>query len=234
MNASFKKGLLASVLAITATSALAAGSVDIKVAGKIQPSSCTPSFPSGGGVADFGTIKVSSLNSTSATTLPDIKTVPVAITCEEATRVGVTFTDTRASSSTTTNYNKVFASTGFGSTPEFYFGLGMYNDKKIGVYALGIAMIGATDQDGGVLDPIFSNDSGTTWTGRGQEYLQIKNNNSEIYSFSAHGDASLAPKPSSKINFDVAVSAIINPTNDLNVTDEASLDGLTTVELVYL
>jgi hypothetical protein len=38
----------------------------------------------------------------------------------------------------------------------------------------------------------------------------------------------------SKINFKVFVEATINPTNDLNVTDEVTLDGLTNVELVYL
>ena len=41
MNAMFKKGMLASALAVVASSALAASSVDIQVTGKIVPSSCT-------------------------------------------------------------------------------------------------------------------------------------------------------------------------------------------------
>ena len=49
MNAMFKKGVLASVLAVAASSAMAASSVDIHVTGKIVPSSCTPAFISGGG-----------------------------------------------------------------------------------------------------------------------------------------------------------------------------------------
>ena len=56
MNAMFKKGILASVLAVATSSAMAAPSVDIKVTGKIVPSACTPAFISGGGTADFGTI----------------------------------------------------------------------------------------------------------------------------------------------------------------------------------
>lgn len=67
MNAMFKKGVLASVLAVAASSAMAASSVDIQVTGKIVPSSCTPAFISGGGIADFGTMKVASLNSTTPT-----------------------------------------------------------------------------------------------------------------------------------------------------------------------
>ena len=64
-----------------------------KVTGKIIPSSCTPAFPSGGGIADFGTMKVASLNATSVTPLTDRKEIPVSISCEEATRVAVKFTD---------------------------------------------------------------------------------------------------------------------------------------------
>ena len=37
MNAMFKKGMLASALAVVASSALAASSVDIQVTGKIVP-----------------------------------------------------------------------------------------------------------------------------------------------------------------------------------------------------
>lgn len=93
MNAIFKKGVLASVLAVAASSAMAASSIDIQVTGKILPSSCTPAFISGGGIADFGTIKVASLNSTTVTSLPDVKIIPISITCEDATRIAVTFND---------------------------------------------------------------------------------------------------------------------------------------------
>ncbi|HHA2311325.1 hypothetical protein [Enterobacter hormaechei] len=44
----------------------------------------------------------------------------------------------------------------------------------------------------------------------------------------------MAPVAQTKINFNVGIAAMINPTNDLNITDEATLDGLTNVELVYL
>lgn len=235
MNVFLKKSLMASVLALTASSVMAAPSVDIKVTGKIVPSSCTPSFPSGGGIADFGTMKVASLNSTTPTTLPDIKTVPVTITCEEDTRVGISFNDIRSASAPTTGYTVNFATTDFATSVGYLFGLGMYNTQKIGAYALGIQIDSGTltNDKGDNLVAYFSTDSGNDWaTKSATSYMQVKSDKSEIYSFGK--SATNAPEPQTKVNFNVGVSAIINPTNDLKITDEATLDGLTTVELVYL
>lgn len=122
-----QKGMLVTALALSVNTVMAAQSIDIKVTGKILPSSCTPAFPSGGGVADFGTMKVASLNSTSMTPLTEMKEIPVAITCEEATRVAVKFTDSRDDSSPT---EKVVMGNGFTGSPSTVFGLGMYNDKN--------------------------------------------------------------------------------------------------------
>ena len=232
MNALIKKGMLVTALALSVNTAMAAQSIDIKVTGKILPSSCTPAFPSGGGIADFGTMKVASLNSTTVTPLTDMKEIPVAITCEEATRVAVKFTDSRDDSSPT---ESIKMGNGFLGSPNSVFGLGMYNDKKIGAYALALFRTqGAnTNSNGDPLYPLASIDGGKGWVVRGADYTQITSNNSEIYGFSTERSGTEL-SAQSKINFKVAVSATINPTNDLNVTDEVTLDGLTNVELVYL
>lgn len=231
MNALIKKGMLVTALAMSVNTAMAAQSIDIKVTGKILPSSCTPAFPSGGGVADFGTMKVSSLNSTSATPLADMKEIPVTITCEEATRVAVKFTDARDDSSPT---DLITMKTLYGS-PAFTFGLGMYNGKKIGAYALALLNTqGANTNDAGdSVYPMFSLDGGNGWAYKGNEYMQITSDNREVYGFGTDRSSAVL-SAQSKINFKVAVEATINPTNDLNVTDEVTLDGLTNVELVYL
>src|SRR5690606_16040695 len=150
MNAMFKKGMLASALAVMASSAMAASSVDIQVTGKIVPSSCTPAFISGGGIADYGTIRVASLNPTSATPLADVKIIPISITCEEATRVAVTFNDAHADSGPTQILPIEFIDTEFGREAYQTAGLGMYNGKKIGAYSLGIQLTkGAVTNDAG-------------------------------------------------------------------------------------
>ncbi|HAS1027787.1 DUF1120 domain-containing protein [Enterobacter cloacae] len=235
MNALLKKGLVISVLAMSVNVAVAAESIDIKVTGKIVPTSCTPAFASGGGIADYGTIKAVSLDSTTPTPLADIKTIPITITCEEATRVGIKFTDIRDSSSPDDTLPETFVSTDFAITPAFTFGLGMYNGVKIGAYALGIdkGLGKATNGAGTTLYPMGSKDNGASWFTRGVGYMQISSDNSEIFTFAESKTTGL-PSPETKFNFNVGVAAMINPTNDLKITDEVVLDGLTTVELVYL
>ena len=71
------------------------------------------------------------------------------------------------------------------------------------------------------------------WGTKGIDYTPVKTDKSEIYTFS-DVQGGITPSAQTKFNFNVAVSAIINPTDDLNITDEATLDGLTNVELVYL
>ena len=238
MNAMFKKGLLASVLAVTASSAMAASSIDIRVTGKIVPASCTPTFTSGGGVADFGTIKVASLNDTTMTALPDVKTIPITITCEEATRIGVTFNDAHADSAPTAILPIAYSDTDFALSVKATSGLGMYNGQKIGAYSMGIKNdVGTVTNDKGEnLYPIFTTDASAIsgWGYKsGSHYLQIATDKSETYSFTNvfGGNAPVAQK---QVNFIVGIMAQINPTNDLHITDEATLDGLTNVELVYL
>ncbi|RJK99712.1 DUF1120 domain-containing protein [Enterobacter chuandaensis] len=237
MNAMFKKGMLASVLAVAASSAMAASSIDIQVTGKILPSSCTPTFTSGGGIADFGTMKVASLNSTAVTPLADVKIVPVNITCEDATRIAVTFNDAHADSAPTEDLPTSFVDLDFALEPKYTAGLGMYNGKKIGAYSLGIQQTSGavTNEAGDVLYPTYTMASGGNmdWGNKsGVRYLQVTTDKSEMYSFSdtLGGD----PVPQTNVNFNVGVAAMINPTNDLSITDEATLDGLTNVELVYL
>ncbi|MCX5576287.1 DUF1120 domain-containing protein [Enterobacter sp. E-TC7] len=234
MNAMFKKGMLASVLAVAASSAMAASSIDIQVTGKIVPASCTPAFVSGGGIADFGTMKVASLNSTKATALADVKIIPISITCEDATRIGVTFNDAHADSAPTGDVPVAFIDPDFETSARNTAGLGMYNGKKIGAYSLGIqSEAGTVTNDAGDnLYPIFSKDGASWGSKSGFRYLQIATDKSEIYSFS--DVPSGQPVAQTKVNFNVGVAAQINPTNDLNITDEATLDGLTNVELVYL
>ncbi|WP_296262001.1 DUF1120 domain-containing protein [uncultured Enterobacter sp.] len=238
MNAMFKKGMLASVLAVAASSAMAASSIDIQVTGKIVPASCTPTFTSGGGIADFGTIKVASLNDTTATSLADTKIIPISISCESPTRIGVTFNDAHSDSAPTADLPVNYSDTDFALTPQYTAGLGMYNGKKIGAYSMGIQKDAgtATNDTGENLYPIFSTVASAVsgWGGKGgSHYLQIVTDKSETYSFTnvPGGDAPVAQK---QVNFKVGIMAQINPTNDLNITDEATLDGLTNVELVYL
>ncbi|HDT1604620.1 TPA: DUF1120 domain-containing protein [Enterobacter sichuanensis] len=238
MNAMFKKGVLASVLAVAASSAMAGTSLDLQVSGKVVPSSCTPSVVSGGSNADFGTVKATSLNYNTVTSLPDTKIIPISITCETPTRVGVTFNDAHADSAPTEYLSTEFSDPEFLLTSQSTAELGMFNGKKIGAYAMGIQRDKgtATDDTGATLYPVFSQDATATsgWHIKsGIHYLPVVTDKSETYSFTKDSGAD-TPAALKQINFNVGIVAQINPAGELNITDELTLDGLTNVELVYL
>lgn len=238
MSTLFKVGLLTTALAFVASSAMATSSIDLKVTGKIIPPSCTPAFGAGGGTVDFGNILVSTLSLTNDTALKDVKQVPVTITCDAPTRVGITFTDQRANSRSTTPMSKGFITIDFPNLVDYFFGLGLTAEQKqIGVYAVGINTNGAKTSTGETRFPIYSDDNGKTWTQAlsdpdGQWYDPLKNNGTQITAFAKDGESQVSPE--SSLTFNVAVAAIIQDLQTLHVTDQITLDGLTSINLVYL
>ncbi|MDO9347200.1 MAG: DUF1120 domain-containing protein, partial [Pseudomonas sp.] len=62
------KPLVATLLLVGATQAIAASSVDLAVKGLITPSSCTPTLSNGGAV-DYGKLSAKDLNADSKTPL---------------------------------------------------------------------------------------------------------------------------------------------------------------------
>lgn len=215
------------------SSAIAAESIDIKVSGKIIPPACSPSFISGGGVADFGNIHRANLSSISASVLPDIKTLPVRIQCDAPARFGITFTDNRKESASDTLLAS-FRDGKFSSLTSYYFGLGLSQNKQIGVY--GLAMTAMTNQNAKLVYSLYSRDTGKNWTispGSSTTSVPISNEGTNIYGFANSMSAS-EPDAHESINFNVQVSAIIQPLNTLDFKDEITLDGLTSINLVYI
>lgn len=238
MNAMFKKGLLASVLAVAASSAIAGTSLDLQVSGKVVPSSCTPSVVGGSGNADFGTVKATELNYNTVTSLPGTKVVSISITCETPTRFGVTFNDAHADSAPTEYLSTAFSDLEFLLSPASTAGLGMFNGKKIGAYAMGIQRDKgtATDDTGASLHPVYSKDAtaATDWHAKnGLHYLQVVTDKSETYGF-ANDTVNDRPAVLKQVNFNIGIVAQINPASELDISDELTLDGLTNIELVYL
>lgn len=239
MKMTIKEGVLASMLALSTYSTFAGASIDLKVTGKIIPPACTTAFGSGGGTANFGDIPTSSLSSTGATALTEIKSVPVTITCDEATRVGVTFTDQRADSRVTEDLG-VYASVDMNLGEEGYFGLGFTaadSTTKIGAYQLAIGKAGATNADGDTLYATSSDDGGAGWSNlHKNSRLPLFSTISQVVGFSG-SDTELSNGTVSAetlLNFNVDVSVIINSLNELQVNDEIVLDGLTSIDVVYL
>ncbi|MFJ2987154.1 hypothetical protein ACIPF8_04770 [Collimonas sp. NPDC087041] len=86
--------------------------------------------------------------------------------------------------------------------------------------------------DGAPVQPIYTTDVwGGTWgllEGTGPAYLGT----SYRYSFAALGTCD--PAPYSLLNGEFIITPTINPTDDLDTSSATVLDGLATVELLYL
>ncbi|CAI1827601.1 DUF1120 domain-containing protein [Serratia quinivorans] len=233
-----KKTLLATLLAagavFCASSAFAADSVDLKVIGTITPVACIPTL-SGGGTVDYGTIKADTLKVDDYTVLP-LKTLDFSITCDGRTKVALQATNGRIGSLAGVTEGV----TGAAATPVAFpdlsgsngaVGLGLDGVAKIGGYGLVINPTSIT-ADGIAVDAIQWSDSGSTaWT---KTTVGSIYNNTLGRRLSWAATGTLIPVTFKIMAAKLDVQAYINKTSELDITKPIKLDGLTTLELVYL
>ncbi|CAI0770411.1 DUF1120 domain-containing protein [Serratia quinivorans] len=236
-----KKTLLATLLAagavVCASSAFAADSVDLKVIGTITPVACTPTL-SGGGTVDYGTIKADTLKADDYTVLP-VKSLDFSITCDGnakvavnafSGRMGTTVGDAEATNGAATIPAGITL-LGLDSTTVTMqaFGLGLDGTKKIGGYATGIGVTGAK-ADGVEVDSINRYGSGV-WTKAVTNNIMSSKTERHI-TWAATG--TLTPVAFKTLAAKLDVQAFINKASELDITKPIHLDGLATIELVYL
>ncbi|HCR1551609.1 TPA: DUF1120 domain-containing protein [Pseudomonas aeruginosa] len=200
-----------------------AQSIDVRVIGTITPPACTPSL-AGGGVVDYGRIPSEDLSSTSPTALA-VKSLAFTINCEAPTRVAVRVTDGRASS----RVPGIAASIEDGLGDEQAYGLGVAGGKNIGVYGIQFQS-GSITLDGEAATNASSLDEGATWTDSAAGW--VDNTASRLYSWRKSGDmaASVFTTMASMLN----VRAVIDSTSKLDLSNDIELDGLASLEMVYL
>lgn len=222
------------VLATTSLPALAE-SVDVRVIGTITPAACTPVL-SGGGTIDYGSIHPTSLSSTAYTVLP-VKSVDFAITCDAPAKIAVKAMNGRVGTAAGVNdtVNGAIAPSGvtlFGITNAAVVGLGLDGAAKIGGYAVQITP-STYSADGTAVDGIYRNNPTDAAWG-----LSVSGN---IYAGGAFNrqiswanSGTTVPTAFTSIAGKLAVQAYLNHASELDLTKPVTLDGLTTIELVYL
>jgi hypothetical protein len=207
-----KKMMLGTVLALSATSVLA-DTADLRVIGTIAPSACTPVF-AGGAVVDYGVIPPASLGQTTGSTLA-AHDVNYTITCNAPLPISTTWSDMRA------------------GTPDLpglaSFGLGTHNGVNIGRYSLANIVAGTT-ADGNPVDVIQQNNPGSAWVKA--TTADIANDGIRQYSYAQVG--SLVPGNYSVYAGAIRVTAYITPTQNLDMSTQITLDGLSTMTVNYL
>lgn len=234
-----KKTLLAASLAaitlFSATSAFAVDSVELKVIGTISPVACTPAL-SGGGSIDYGDMKASSLAQDDYTVLAE-KTLDFTLTCDGNAKVAVKVINGRLDTLAGATEN---ALSGAGKTPtgvtlttgDAAYGLGKAGTAKIGGYGIALS---APTADGVAVDSIYksADTAVTTWTkGNTKSSLATSSDQLTLTSWAASG--TLLPTALKNLASTLSVQAYINKASALDMTKPVKLDGLATIEVVYL
>jgi hypothetical protein len=224
--------LLALMLSVTLP-ALAV-SVDISIISRLTPAACTPTL-SNGGTIDYGMIKPSQLSADSYRVLPE-KQLDFTIICDAPAKVAVRTINGRPNTMAGVTENSLgtalIPAPVFGAANQTYVGvgLGLDGDAKIGGYGIRIVP-NSTYADSTAVDSVQSNDNGTNWQpssgnmmGNGEAPLQM--------TWAQIG--STVPTAFITFNAKLAVQAYLNKISNLNLTHPIVLDGVATIELIYL
>lgn len=225
-----KTAIALAMISVTA-SAFAADSVDVKVIGTISPVACTPTL-SGGGTIDYGTIKANTLAADAYTVL-DEKTLDFSITCDAPAKVAIKAINGRPGSAVSAESEGAGGAarspvTLFGDTATYSAGLGLDGTAKIGGYGLRI-QDGLT-ADGTAVSRIFRGVS-SSWSDNptGDVY-----GSSVVRQLTWSAAGSTDPVAFKTLAGKLGVQAYLNKASELDLTKEVKLDGLSTIELVYL
>ncbi|WBF46151.1 DUF1120 domain-containing protein [Serratia rubidaea] len=220
------------VLAATTLPAMAE-SVDVRVIGTITPAACTPTL-SGGGTVDYGAINPATLSAADYTLLPEHQ-LDFTITCDAPAKLALRAINGRP--------NTLAGGTegvgGYGVSPVQLLGsanvraagLGLDGADKIGGY--GMALRGDTvTADGNPVVSLVSSNRGAAWgVSAGGEIggAAVADN---WRSWGATGTTT--PVAFENLTGQISVQAYLNHASALDLTKPVALDGLTTLELVYL
>ncbi|WP_237391284.1 DUF1120 domain-containing protein [Dryocola clanedunensis] len=225
-----KSACALAVLAVTATSAMATESVDVKVIGTVTPGACTPTI-SGGGVVDFGTIRANTLSADAYTVLSE-KTLTFGISCSAPAKVAIKAVNDRPN----TLAGATEGAGGAGRRPSGIdisaanaVGLGLDGTSKIGGYSVRV-LTSTVLADNAAVDTIYRN-SAINWDidvdGDIYDTTSVRN-----VSWAEKG--AVVPMAFTTLTGDIAVKPYLNKASELDLTHDIQLDGLTTIELVYL
>ncbi|ELY6210356.1 DUF1120 domain-containing protein [Cronobacter dublinensis] len=229
-----KKTLLAGACFVALVSgAQAADSVELKVTGNLVNGSCTPSLLNNG-VVDFGHIPLGNLSKTQTNQLGK-KMTTLTITCDSAMPVAWQAVDNHSASTQVLTVTKAFANGGDCTRSDSHFGLGKTaGDVNIGSFCL------AVDKDNVTVDGVKSDlveqsyqEGMDTWHTIAGGDLTNGVNGQWRY-MSAAEVSTLKPMAGKVFVYPLMVSAAIQGTDTLAITDNTNLDGSATLSLIYL
>ena len=233
-----QKSLLAlAVMATTALNVQAASNVELKVIGRIDPGTCTPTL-SGGGTIDYGTMSPDSLAATGLTLLPE-KQLDFAIACTAPSKVAVKVVNGRpntvaGATEGASGFATVTGTTIFGVANMGVAGLGESDGVKVGGYGIRIAP-GTVIADTNSVDNIVApNITSPVWAGIGTGATGSLLSTATVRGVSWAATGTTTPVAFTNLSGKLGVQAYLNERSAFDLTNTVQLDGLSTLELVYL
>ncbi|MBV6827099.1 DUF1120 domain-containing protein [Pseudomonas sp. PD9R] len=179
----------------------------LTVTGTITPAACLPSL-SGGGMIDVGKIRAKDLNQTTETQIGS-HPIQLTVACDAPIPIAL---------------NPIDNKPGTATNPA-YFGLGETNAlENLGGFYTAIL---ATQADGVMAEPIFSDDGGTSWSSTSSVTP------GELLSVASLADHS-TPIEVAMLTLGLEIRPMIARADSLTLTDDVTLDGSVTFEVKYL
>ncbi|PRA28754.1 DUF1120 domain-containing protein [Pseudomonas poae] len=195
----------------------AASHVDMSVLGLITPTACTPLLSSGG-LIDYGKISRQDLNIDKNTRLP-VKHLQVSIDCTGHSLYALRMHDNREGSAMVNS--------------EIYYGLGLDpSGNRIGLYSMTFdptqTLIDIATQAYGT----ESTTAGVAWRTSNLNSINIGANS--YLGFTDKQGSTAGPAAIRELISRVNIEAVINATQNLDLTTDVALDGFATLEVIYL
>lgn len=224
-----KKTVLALVLAGMAYNAMAADSVELKIKGTLVNGSCTPTLDKT--EVNFGTIPAGSLDKTATNQLGS-RNATLTITCDNAMVMGWTTTDGRVDSLQNLTVAKAGADDSDITAQTSEYGLGKAGDVKLGAFTLAATTTGVT-ADGTAGDLLEADNVGSS-----NQSVWVKSTTGvtqpTVRTFTVGTSGTTTPKAFKVGVFPLKITAAVQGTDTLALTDDANLDGLVTISLDYI
>ncbi len=210
-------GLTVGIICLAASiGAQATNVAQLVVRGTITPTACNLSL-GGGGIIDYGTIRSGELSQTAFNPREE-KTTSVAVNCGTTpAKFALAVTDLQAGS-------KVTGILGTGYTEAQNFGLGAVSSRRTGGYSVTLRDLRSS---GVVLNPIMRVSTGA-WQNSDGKVAQAPSQ------YSWRNGSTVTPASISQLTGVIAVKAVINRAQDLDLTRDVTLDGRATLVLSYI
>lgn len=197
----------------------AATSAELIVRGVIKPAACNLSM-SGGGIINYGDIPSGQLSQTAFNALTE-KTTTITVSCGNTpAQFGLKFVDLQAAS----KVSGILTALGGGYTEANNFGLGSVAGRKTGGFAVTLRDLRAPTA---TLSPIVRVSTGA-WQNSDGKVAQAPSQ------YSWRSSTVATPASITQLTGTIAVRAVINKGQDLDLSRDVTLDGRATLELSYI